>query len=106
MDNPAKVSPQDQEIPIKTPQEEYKNATTQIQDYLLQSTGEKHNVQPVTSDSTVEFDTSNTKEGDSLDQFYLRVVENKPGSEPAKSFLNRLIDRIKRKNPGKEVKLS
>ena len=106
MENSTKPPPQNQAIPIKTPQEDYKNTTTQIQDYLLQSTGEKHDVEPVTPDSTLEFDTPNIKEGDSIDQFYLRVVENKPGSEPAKSFLKRLLDRIKKKNPGKEVKLS
>lgn len=75
-----------------------------VQSQLNQVTGEIHQVEPVTSDSTMDIESAEVSPGDSIAQFYERAILAKPGTEPSKSWLTRFKDRLKKKNPDQEIK--
>lgn len=81
---------------LQTTDQFHQQAATNIQDQLKAVYGEEHQVIP-TNDETPVSGTI----GEDLD----RVIFNRPGYEPSKKFLGRLIDRVKKKNPNAQVKL-
>lgn len=82
---------------ITTPQQVHQQTADQIQANLQQALGETHQVIPTTSESEPE--------GDDLGQFYDRALWGRPGAEPSKSFLKKLLGRIKKKHPDSDVRL-
>lgn len=76
---------------IQTPLAIHQQAADDISANLKQVLeGEDHQVIPVTADSQVEI-------GDNLNQKIERVIFNKPGHEPSKSFLEKLKERVGKK---------
>ena len=106
--HPAPSAPTPQpvpEIPITTPEKQHAAMLQGVQDQIRASTGETHEVAPITPDSSEEINVIEEHAGDSINQFYERAVLGKPGFEPSKSFLKKVIERIKKKNPNAQVDL-
>lgn len=81
---------------IQTPQQIHQQTADQIQGVLKDVYGEEHSVLPTTAETPVE--------GDSAGEFIDRVVYNRAGFEPSKGFLKKMVERLKKKNPGADIK--
>ncbi len=80
---------------VQTPAQAHQQAAGQIQDVLKQVYGEDHNVIPTTAETPIE--------GDPLGEMADRVIWNRPGHEPSKGFLKKLVEKMKKKNPGTTI---
>jgi hypothetical protein len=80
-----------------TPQQMHQEMLAKVQDQLTHVTGEVHQVEPFTPDSSMEIETREINSGDSINQFYERAILAKPGAEPSKSFFDKLKDRLRKK---------
>ncbi len=78
-------------ILAQTPPAIHQQAADDIADSLKQVLEGDHQVMPVNEDTVVEI-------GDSLNQKVDRVIFNRPGQEPSKSFLAKLKERIGKKS--------
>ncbi len=87
-----------------TPTQDHQQMLQKVQSQLNSATGESHQVEPFTPDSTMEVDSGEVSPGDSIGQFYERVILAKPGSEPSKSWLQKFKIRLAKKNPNTEIK--
>lgn len=82
---------------LQTTDQVYQQTTTNISDQLTQAIGGSHDIIPTTPESEPE--------GDSLGEFKDRVVFNRPGKEPSRSFLRKFIERLTKKYPNSDIKL-
>lgn len=101
---PVNPSMDNQQIPVSSPEQVHQQMLKQVQDQLTAATGQTVEVEPVTADSTAEVTHAEDTPGDSLNQFYERVILNKPGFEPSKTFLGKLMDRMRKKYPNATIK--
>lgn len=92
-DFPAQID----DVPIQTPQVQHQQVTQNLSHQLTALYGEKHNTMPVTSETPVEIKSNE----DLID----RVIYNRPGTEPSKSFLKKVMARMKKKHPDADVTL-
>lgn len=100
-----KTLPQANNQPIVTsPTQDHQQMLQKVQNQLNQVSGESHQVEPFTSDSTMDVESGEVSPGDSVGQFYERVILAKPGTEPSKSWLEKLKNRLKKKNPDTEIR--
>lgn len=84
------------DVKLQTTDQIHQQTAANIQNQLKAVYGEDHEVVPTNE----ETDVSETISED-LD----RLIFNKPGYEPSKKFLSKVIDRVKKKNPNSQVKL-
>ena len=80
---------------IQTPQQIHQQTAGQIQNVLKQVYGEEHQVIPTTAETPLESDSL----GDMAD----RIIWNRPGYEPSRGFLKKLVQRLQKKNPGMKI---
>lgn len=76
---------------VQTPPAIHQQAADDITDSLKQVLEGDHQVMPVNEETPVEV-------GDSLNQKVDRLVFNRPGQEPSKSFLAKLKERMGKKS--------
>lgn len=92
------MAAQQNDIPtIQTPQAIHQQTVSNIADQLKAVYGTDENVMPVTAESQPE--------GETLQDLEQRLLWNKPGNEPSKSFLRKIWERVIKKNPGAQIKL-
>jgi hypothetical protein len=80
-----------------TPQVQHAQMLESVGHQVKQATGETHPVEVVTEDSPHPLSQ--------VSEFYDRAVLGRPGVEPSKSFLKRLVDRVRKKHPEAEVSM-
>lgn len=73
----------------------YKDLINSIATSVNDATGETYQVEPTTEHSQAD---------DGLGQFIDRVVYNRPGHVESKSFLDKVKERVIKKNPGAVVR--
>lgn len=103
--NQPMTDPSDDKILVATPQQMHQDMLRQVQDQLKTSTGETAEVEPVTADSSADVTHAEDTPGDSFNQFYERGFLARPGFEPSKTFLDKLLDRVRKKYPKAIIKL-
>lgn len=82
---------------LQTTDDIQKQTGQNISDSLKQVFGEEHQVIPTTAESEPE--------GDSLKDFTSRMIYNRAGHEPSRSFLRKMWERVIKKHPNSQVKL-
>ena len=80
---------------MTTPQQAHQQAADQIQKDLKDVFGVDHQVIPTTEETPVQ--------GDNVGEAADRVIWNRPGYEPSRGFLKKLIEKLKKKNPGSKI---
>lgn len=90
---------------ITTPNQIHQQTLDQIKQQLHAVTNEHHPVAPVTGETPLDIGLGNGQPEDNVPDFYERAVLGKPGHEPSKSFLNKLLSRVRKKNPDAKVVL-
>lgn len=93
---------------IRTPESIHKGMLQNVRQELKIATNQDHLVEPVTSDSDPEIKAEDFEASSAIpifEQVSKKIVGVKVGQSPAKIFLSRLIDRFKRKHPGKKIKM-
>ena len=86
------------QIPLTTPQAVHQQAAYEISEELKKVLGSDHPVMPVNEETPLEIKSN--------EDLVERWVYNRPGTEPSKSFLKRLVARVSKKNPDADVKLA
>lgn len=88
--------PQNQ-MPVTTPRMIHQQTADDISEELKKVLGSDHQVMPVNEETPLEIKSN--------EDLMERLVYNRPGTEPSRSFLNRLVERVHKKNPDAQVKL-
>ena len=95
---------------VTTPAAMHQQMVQTIQSQLAQSKSTAtHQAMPVTSDTHLNIAGTHPAvpeiDENPLIEYYERAILGKPGHEPSKTFLHKLIERVKRKHPNAEVRL-
>lgn len=85
----------DDSLKIQTTDSVHRQTAAGISDQLRAVYGEDHDVVPAAAKGV------NESLGEELD----RVIFNRPGYKPSKSFFKKLYERVQKKNPNAQVKL-
>jgi hypothetical protein len=85
----------DDSIKIQETSQAHQQAANGISDQLRAVYGEDHDVVPATEKAP----------GEDLGEELDRVLFDKPGFKRSDKFFGKLLERVKKKNPGAEVKL-
>jgi hypothetical protein len=96
---------------VTTPIVIHQQAVEEIRQHLAQATSQaaSHQVMPVTAETPLKLQgveqIDQELDENPIQEYYERAILGKPGHEPSKTFLNKLLERVKKKHPQAEVKL-